>query len=1122
MNFAFGRSSHVNLAKLPKHCLKPARQTVRIMKLTAILLTIFFLQVKATGLSQTVTISAKKVSLEKVLSVIKDQTGYALFYREDIWQVAKPVSIEVNKVPLAQALELIFKEQPLVYLIEDKSIIISKKKLSPLEHKGDAKYSLLSELKGRVINREGDPLVSANILNKRSGKGTTTDLNGEFLLKEVIETDLIFVSYTGYAPKAVKAGDWGKLPVVLEAAVNELDKVVMQAYGQTTQRLNTGNIAKITAEEISRQSIFNPLQAMQGRVAGLNVTQTNGFASSPIKVEIRGRNTIDSRFTSDPLYIIDGVPMTVLELSGNSNYFSGSLGVLQNGVNGPATGQSPFFGINPNDIESIEVLKDADATSIYGSRAANGAILITTKKGRAGKTKLDVNIYQGFSKVTRYWDMMNTDEYLAMRKEAFQNDNRNMTNGNAYDILLWDQTRYTDWQKYLWGGRGSTTDAQISLSGGDQNTKIRIGAGYHHQKDILAVSGADKRASFSFNINHKALKQKLEVTLTGSYGYTESDLIRLPGVITLAPNAPDVYDSAGNLAYAAWAVGSQNNYPFARLKQPYNAQTNTLNTNLQVSYKVLRDLTVRTSFGYSTINGDQTFLTPIASQDPTANPTGSAIFGKNKVSNWIIEPQIEYNLTSGIGNFKILAGSSFQSNVTDGNSINASGYTDDGLLKSPSLAAAYAMNSNYGQYKYAGIFARINYNLANKYIVNISGRRDGSSRFGEDKQFGNFGAIGAAWIFTEEKFLGGVTFLSFGKLRGSYGITGSDAVGEYKYLSRWANNGLPPYTGNPALLPLQHSNPNYRWQANKKLEIGMELGFLQDRIRFNAVWYRNRCNNELIDLPLPSFTGFTSVVSNSPATVENKGWEFTVSGTPIQSKLISWTINFNIGINRNKLVSFPDLENSSYAESYVIGKPLNIQMLLHYTGVDPQTGLYTFEDKSGDGAINTTFGPLDDRYAVDITPKFTGGLGNTVTIKSFDLSFFFTFAKQVGRNLLNTDYFGGIRNAPAIVQNRWQKPYDETEFAKVTTLGGQTYSFFHTQSDAIFSDASYIRLQNVSLSYRLPEQLVKKAHLPGIRFFLQGQNLLLITNYKGIDPETQNFGGMPPLKVYTAGLQFNF
>ncbi|WP_162846942.1 SusC/RagA family TonB-linked outer membrane protein [Mucilaginibacter gracilis] len=1097
------------------------------MKLTTLLLIVCLMQVSAKTFSQ-ISINVKNAPLETVLETIKQQSGYVFVYDGDLL-ADKTVTVKLNNVSLNTALEECFKNLPLTFKIVKKNVAIQPKEQPSLLQK------VIDKIKERTIS--GDvrdtlnvALGGATIRVKGKEIFTTTNPRGSFKLDKINTGDIIVVSYIGYQTREINITDDDGYFVRLVPATNKLDQVVIQAYGVTTQRLTTGNIAKVTAEEIARQPVMNPLLALQGKVAGLDVTQTSGYASAPVKVELRGRNSLNDQITSDPLYIIDGVPLTVLEVGGASNYNSGSAGFLQNGnIRGPAGGQSPFFNVNPGDIESIEVLKDADALAIYGSRGANGVILVTTKKGKAGKTKVDAHVDQGISRQTRFYQLMNTQQYLAVRKEAFKNDGIDYTQSrylrSAYDLVQWDPNRYTDWQKELYGGTGKTTDASLGISGGSANTTFRIGLAYNHSTSILTASGADQRGTLSANINHSSTDQKFTIALSTAFSFTQSDMVSLPGNFTMPPNAPAIYDANGNLNFAGWGAG-RNQFPFGVLKQPYDAKTNLLNTNLVLGYKPFKGFSASTSIGYNIAQANQEQLFPIISQDPINNPTGTAQFGNNSNKNLIIEPQLSYTTQISKGKLSLLLGASYQTTTTDGLYVQGTGYTNDALLGTISNAPTQLASDNFAQYRYAAIFGRINYNWDDKYLLNISGRRDGSSKFGAGKQFGNFGAIGAAWIFTQESFFKeNLPFLSFGKIRSSYGITGSDGVGDYQYLSRWSSENTYTYNNIQPLVPLQHANPNFQWQANKKLEAAIDLGFLNDRFLLSAAYYRDRVGNQLIDFPIPEYTGFSTVTANSPALVQNKGLEFVFSAKIIKTKDFDWSMNFNTSFNRNKLLAYPNLSLSPYANRFVIGQPLNIVKLLHYTGVDPQTGYYTFEDKNHDGKIsNVPSEPAtDDRYVYDLSPKFIGGGGMNFSYKALQLSFSFNIKKQIGRNVTNQNIPGKLANQPAsVIGTEWQKPGDIATTAKFTTIPGSDrgYGYF-SGSDAGFTDASFIRLSNLSLNYSVPSVYAKKLGLEGCSVFLNTNNLFTITRFKGIDPEVQNFGGLPPSRIIVLGLSLN-
>jgi TonB-linked SusC/RagA family outer membrane protein len=1097
-------------------------KTLRVVKITSAILLIFSLHVTAKSVSQTITLSGKDISLKTVFSEIKKQSGYLVICNQEIVNDAKHISIEVEDQPLLQFLDNTLHAQELDYVIENKTIIVKRKTLTS----GLSPRLLSSPRKdppggitGRVTNEQGEPLVGANITLKRTGKGTISDANGNFSLSNLNSDDVIIVSFTGYKKQTIEVGNRNSFMLVLYTAFDELDQVVMQAYGRTTQRFNTGNIAKVTAEEIGRQPVINPLQALQGRVPGLIVTQTSGYASAPFKIELRGRSVINDNLPVEPLYIVDGVPINVLTL-GTDNYESGSRGLTQNDFIGPANGQSPFFNIDPSQIESITVLKDADAVAIYGSRGGNGVIIITTKKGKPGKTKLDLNAYKGVSMVTRRYDLLNIKQYLEMRREAFANSGITPDVGNAYDLLLWDTLRQTDYQDFFWGDPANATDIQMSLDGGDHATTFRIGAGYHKQTNLNTLSGSDQRGSVQFNLTNKSLNQKLTTSFTAMYSLTRSNMITLGGGISLPPNAPPIFDAQGKLNYLGWQPVSYQ-FTFGSILQPYTHKTGFLNSQLQLQYQILKGLSIGANFGYSINKSSQKQFFPMASMDPATNPKGRSIFGNNNGARFIVEPQLEYKSLLSKGELTTLIGNSIQQTSQDGNKITGDGYINDNLLGSISNAPIKNASDVSGEYKYASMFGRVTYNWANKYIINLSGRRDGSSRFGEGKQFGNFGAIGAAWIFTEENRISNhFKFLSFGKFRASYGSTGSDIIGDYAYLTRWSASNVPPYQASPSYVPLQHANPKLQWQVDKKMEFGMHLGFLGDRILMQLTWYRNRIGNQLITFPLPSATGFSYVTANFPATIENKGWEPSLTAKIIDKKDWKWSVNFNIGLNENKLLKFPGIEQSPYASIYTVGQSLNIKRLLHYTGVDPQTGLHTYEDINKDGSV-TPNGP-EDWINQNVNVKYDGGLGTEFQYRGWQINLYFHFREKVQTGAL---YYIGIPgsnavNFPVEVLNRWQKTGDKAKFARYTIVPDVSDYYFQL-SDASYSDASFIRLTNASLSYDLSTKWVKKLGLQNLRAYLRGQNLFVLTNFDGADPEIPVFGALPPFMSIVTGIQVN-
>ncbi|WP_164714352.1 SusC/RagA family TonB-linked outer membrane protein [Chitinophaga rhizosphaerae] len=1089
-----------------------------------VLLLLSFQLLAGDGMAQKVTVKYQSAKLIDVLHELERQTGFTFFFFKGSLDMSKPVNVSCDGCTLTDVLDRITMSQPFSYEVQDKTIVLTAR----LQMKAAEVLPTLSDtsqlgkltVTGRVTDTAGIGLPGATIFFKYSGKGTMSDSKGNFTISGIDPNDLMTISYTGFNSSRIRLNGRTKFEIAIMPAVSELDKVVIQGYGTTSKRIHAGNIGTVTAEEIQRQVVVNPLQALQGKVPGLVVTQTSGYASAPIRVELRGRSTINPSLIPEPLYIIDGVPLTILSL-GAQNYKSGSKGFTQNEINGPANGQSPIYSISPSDIESISILKDADATAIYGSRGGNGVIIITTKKGKSGKTKFDVSAFKGVNVITKRYELLNTSEYIMMRKEAFANDGFVPQESDAYDFLVWDTTRYTNWQSEFWNGTQNTFDVNASVSGGEKGTSFRLSGTFHNQNNFNTISGQDWRATVQFNVQHESINKRFSLAATAMYSQLYMDLLALGGGVLLPPNAPAITTEGGALNYIGWEPASSM-YPFSAIREPYRNKTSLLNSNVNLRYKVIDGLVASTSLGYSNNRLSQKSTIPIASQNPNTNPTGRANFGTNAGTRVIVEPQLEYTRMISKAEVKMVVGGTYQSTEQDGYRISGTGYVNDKLLNSIINAAEKDASDVAGEYKYNAVFGRLNLIWANKYVIDASGRRDGSSRFGQGNRFGNFGAIGLAWIFSEENFLRSSNILSFGKLRFSAGKTGSDLIGDYAFLTRWQSRAT--YNGIPAYTAQQHANPELQWQVDKKLEFGLQLGFIEDRILFEISVYRNRIGNQLVQYLLPTATGFSYVTANTPAKVQNTGFEPMITAKIIKTKDVSWDLAFNVGINRNKLLEFPGLESSPYARQFKIGEPLNIRRLLRYIGVDPQTGQYQYDDINKDGAITYTgsFTPDEDVYYKDMSVQFDGGFGTEFRYKGFTLNAFFQFRKQNGASALASIGPGGVaNNISKKFLGRWQKPGDITEFARFTTQPNEK-DYLLQYSDRAYTDASFIRLNNLSLMYNLGERALRRLLLKNGSIFLRGQNLFTISKYDGIDPETQVFGGMPPVTAYTAGIQFSF
>ena len=980
---------------------------------------------------------------------------------------------------------------------------------SPIQANNSLRHNLQTTQQFQIQGTITDgsiPLAGVTISIKGKSNATVTDYNGQYTLSASPEDILIF-SYIGYKTEIVPIQGRTAINISLQENETKLQEVKINAgYYSVKNSERTGSITRITSRDIETQPVTNVLATMQGRMAGVNIIQTTGVPGGGFDIRIRGQNSIRTDGNA-PLYLIDGVP-----------YSSETIGYNQTSTVYPTT-TSPLNSINPDAIESIEVLKDADATAIYGSRGANGVVLITTKKGKAGKTTFTVNASTGAGTVTRFMKLMNTQQYLAMREQAFKNDGIPY-NFWDYDINgAWDQNRYTDWQKELIGGTASITDFQTTISGGSEKTQFLISGNYHTQSSVFPGDFIYRKGGSQLSLNHRSEDNKFKITFSASYNIQNNDQPAFDFTYdarSLPSNAPALYDANGDLN---WENGTWDN-PLRNLNAEFESKTNDLVANSVLSYEVSRGLVIKSSFGYTNLSTVETRTAPSSIYNPAYNissANSSLYLNNTDRSSWIIEPQISYEKEFGSGKLDLLAGTTFQSQTGIRLFQSGTGYSSNSLIYN--LAAAQYINvlqNDETVYKYQAFFARVNYNFDKRYIINLTGRRDGSSRFGPGNQFATFGAVGVAWLFSNEDFLKNSLWLSFGKLRSSYGITGSDQIGDYQFLDTYSTTGVN-YGGNVGLEPTRLYNADFGWETNKKLEAALELGFFQDKIFTTVAWYQNRSSNQLVGIPLPGTTGFPILQSNLDAVVQNSGLELTLRTNNLSNENFSWTTSFNLTFAKNELLSFPNLESSPYSQKYRLGQPLNIELVYQHKGVNPQTGVYEFEDLNKDGKI--TF-PEDRQKAVDLNPEYYGGLQNQLRYKNWNLDFLFQFVKQKNRTI-PMGFAGQMSNQPVFKTDSWQTTGDIATYQLYTTgynSDAVTGDYLYNRSDASITDASYIRLKNIALSYQLPAL----SDAVQCKIMLQSQNLLTFTKYKDGDPEFTTSGYLPPLKVITAGIQLTF
>jgi len=1123
------------LFKSGLHSTRLTQKLIRVMKITTLLMIIGLSQVSAAVYSQQITLKEKNVSLDKALKDIKEQSGYQLFYEEGALLAPVTVSLDLKQATIEDALIAALKGQQLDFKIIEKTIVIKKKEESYIDQLKDKLKAAMASVtvKGQVTDATNQPMAGVNVREKGTQNVVSTDNNGKFSITLADNNAKVVFSYIGYETKELSTAELPSgVVITLKAAENNLQEVVIsKGYYDEKRELSTGDVSVVSAKIIEEQPVTDPLQALEGRVPGLVITQGSGLPGANETVLLRGQNSINSG--NAPLYVIDGVPFSSTSLT-PGDIGGGALGVANNTGNVYTPGgMSPFNALNPDDIENIEVLKDADATAIYGSRGANGVILITTKKGKAGTTRVDVDFSQGAGQVAHFMNLMNTQQYLAMRHQAFNNDAipfpsiaNNPYDGN-YDVNgVWDTTRNTNWQKVLLGGTAHYSNAQISVSGGTENTTFYVGGGFSRQTTVFPGDYDDAKGSLHFSLTHTSTNKRFELQLSGGYVNDNNNLPQVDltlAALTLAPDAPSLYNPDGSINWQPYQGHETWQNPVSYLQQSANAVTNNLTSNLQLSYLILPGLYLKTSAGYGDDRLAQTNIQLGNALPPPLNTNPFALennFGNTESTNWIIEPQLSYTRKIANGQFNALIGASFQQATSFSQDFNTRGYSGSALVLNPANASIFSLaGEGTSLYRYNAVYARVGYTWENKYLLNLTANRDGSSSFGPGRQWGNFGAIGVGWVFSKEKLIeDNLPWLNFGKLRVSYGTTGNDQITPYQYLSSYSTDA-ESYQGYTGLYPSRIPNPDYAWEVNKKLEGGIEVGFLQDRIHFEADYYRNRSSDQLINYSLPYVSGFSSVEENFPAIIQNTGAEFTLNTVNVKSGGFRWSTNVNLSFPNNKLVSFPGLASSSYGDTYVIGQSLFIQKLFTGSKVNPADGVYEFLGQKG-YTENPVY-PGDLMATAPITQKWYGGIGNSFSYKNFELDVFFQFAKQLAYSYWSSNSYDNAgafnNNEPvALIGNTWTATDKNAKYGQLSTQSASDPNRELSFSDFDISNANYIQLKNLALSYSLPKSWQQALNLQNLRVYIQGQNMLTITNYFGLAPGGS--GGLPPLRMITLGI----
>ncbi|MCF2517577.1 TonB-dependent receptor [Dyadobacter sp. CY351] len=948
------------------------------------------------------------------------------------------------------------------------------------------------KVQGNVTDAGGEGLPGVNIHLKGTNIGTTTDAKGGFNIDAEADAVLV-VSYIGYATQEVKPGNKGKLSITLASDQRQLNEVVVVGYGTQERKNVIGSITKVDPTDVKNIPAGSFDAQLQGKVPGVQITSNTGVPGEAVTVRVRGATSING--DNDPLYVIDGVFM-------NSN----SMQTI--GTGGKAT--SPIADINPNDIESLEVLRDAEATALYGSRGANGVILITTKRGKYNqKAKVSVNASYGLAKAEKLWDLTTGPEHAQLVNEWWVNTGKDTPSLNRTEVNR-------PFRPASEGGRGlpeeqktydrlgeifQTAPVQnydLSVSGGTATTKYYIGGGYNSQESILKPINFN-RASFKVNLDQK-ISDKVQIGVSNSFARTFRNQARAGdgpagGLLQAALHTPTYLSPTNENGELVGRAGFDN---VSLLLQHYDVKSVSLRYigNLYAEADILPNLKFRTSWGLDYNNYDEneywnTFLI-------SGSPNGLATANNGQATTWINEQTLTYRQKIGTKHsFGILIGNTIQSDLNTGTTSTGRGFASNSFKLISSAATTTGSNS-WSKKNLASFFSRVDYNYGGKYLIDFSIRADGSSSFGADRRWGYFPSVGGAWRVKQENFLKNVAVLSDLKIRASYGVTGNqNGLGSFAALGLWGSGS--PYQGNPGIAPQQLANPDLQWERTSQFNAGADIAFFGDRLGIEVNVYSKYTSNGLLSLTLPATTGFANYRSNT-AEISNKGFELAIRSVNFQNNTFSWTTSFNVARNINKIEK---LENPlEYGSRSLIllqqGQPLYSFWVYKQLYVDPQTGNTVYEDVNKDGKITVA----DRQINGSIWPKFFGGLTNSITYKGFDINAFLAF--QYGNKVYNHNKFfgegGGARDAARIIfasnNDRWQKPGDITD---VPRPDGVNVNNYRDGGSRWLEDGSFIRLRSLAIGYTIPVRGISS-----LRLYVTGSNLFTITKYTGLDPESSS------------------
>ncbi len=960
---------------------------------------------------------------------------------------------------------------------------------------------------GKVVDQKGEPLIGATILVEGTSSGTVCDTDGSFTLNVPANGNTLVVSYTGFITQRLSLGSANDYSIVLEADVISFADVVVVGYGTRSKKELTGSVSKVSADAISKLPVTGLDQALQGQAPGVQVTAASGTPGASVSVRVRGPSSISAG--NQPLYVVDGVPINI------GSYSQLGFGGQQDNA---------LSNINPSDIESIEVLKDAAAAAIYGSRASNGVVLITTKRGKQQKTEVSLNTYYGTQDVWRTLEPLTGPEYGALVNEARA--------ARSLSALFPDPATLpnTNWQDEIFRS-APIQSTDLSFSGGSDRTKFYVSGSYFDQDGIIIGSSFD-RLSVRINLDN-LVSDRFKIGTSTSFSNSNSTRLNndnnifgvLSTAVLLGTHIP-VYNADGT--YGRDPNSSVEN-PVAAANEPTNdIQQGRLLSSVYGELELAPWLSFRTDFSLDYLNVREFRFSPTTT-NAGAGVRGQGIEAYARDINVINENYFSIRKSFGDNhNFDAVFGVSFQHSNQETFFAQGENYPGNTIQTLNAASVKKDATSNRTEWGLNSYFARLNYGFAQKYLISASVRADGSSRFGANNRFGIFPAVSAAWRISEEGFLKDSRLISDLKLRASWGLRGNQNIGNFA--SRALISAGANYNQLAGLAPTQLGNPDLTWEQREDIDIALEVGLFDDRLSLVLEAYQGTTNELLLGRPLVFTSGFATINENI-GSIKNTGIDIGINSVNIEKDNFSWTTSFNLSFFENEILK---LAGAPFAagfaswveEGYALGSFRGYEVVGIFQTQEEITALdaiakersgnanavfqssltrpgdIQFRDLDGDGIITSA----DQKILGHANPQFYGGLTNNLSFYGFDLSFFFqfTYGNKIYNNTASfAEGMNSVFGQIATVRDRWTPENTDTDIPRAVWADPNNN---RRVSDRFLEDGSYLRLKNVTLGYNLPSSLLQQLRLSKLRFYVSGQNLLTFTDYSGFDPEVSTFG----------------